>query len=147
MDVTELLSGLDAEIAKTEEWIADLLAEVSEAQQRVSDLRLEAKYVRSAYQRIHGTPTAEAGSDASWLALSGVDAVERALQESGPLFLQEIADLLAEKGRPRQRAEEISANLTHLGRKRGTVANVGRGRWDYLSRAVPLKMIEGGIAG
>ena len=133
MDVAQLLSCLDAEIVTTEQWIADLLAEVSASRQRVADLRLEVKYVCSAYGRFTGTPTAPVGHDPTWLTLSGVDAVERVLRESGPLYLREIADLLAERGRPRQKVEVVSADLSYLRRKRGTVANVGRGRWDFLT--------------
>jgi hypothetical protein len=143
MEVTELLAGLDREITQADETVNWLLTELAQAQQRLTDLRIEAKAVRSAVQRLSGGPAATTAPDPSWLTISGVDAVERALNEAGPLHLHEIADLLVSKGRDRQAPEHVSANLSQLRKKRGTVVNVGKGRWDYLRP--PLRLVAGEV--
>lgn len=142
MQVDELLVGLDREIAQSEQAISDLQTWLATEQQRLTDLRLEAKAVRSAVQRLSGGETPGSGTpDTTWVGLTAVDAVERSLREAGPLHLQEIADLLVSKGRERLHKEAISANLTHLKQKRGSVTNIGQGRWDYLRPAPALRVV------
>lgn len=141
-----LLDRVAERVVRTELWISDLHAELTRAEQELIDLRLEARYIEGAYRRESGeSPAATAAADPSWLTLSGVDAVERALQESGPLHLSEIQDFLVAKGRSRLTKEAVSANLSHLRKLRNNVTPVGRGRWDYLRPAV-LRLVESGGA-
>ncbi len=105
MDVNELLTGLDRKLAETEDWIDQLRTELAEAEKTVNDLRREPAAVRSAVRRFAGSAAAgEAveAADPTWLHLSQVDAVERAVRDAGPLHLQDIVDLLAAKGRRSQ---------------------------------------------
>ena len=144
MDVNELLTGLDRKLAETEDWIDQLRTELVEAEKTVNDLRREAAAVRSAVRRFAGSAAAgEAveAADPTWLHLSQVDAVERAVRDAGPLHLQDIVDLLAAKGRRRPTKATVSANLTHLGQTRHSVVNIGKGRWDYVRAAPTLRVV------
>jgi hypothetical protein len=137
VDVEELVQLLDHKALWTEGWIEELQAELVSARQQLIDIRMETKAVRSAVDRVSGASKVEAPKE-SWVTLSGVDAVERALQESGPLFLDEIRALLVEHGRERPTQEAVSANLSYLSKHRSSVVNVGRGRWDYLRPALAV---------
>lgn len=79
MEVAELLAGLEQEATQAEDWVNELLRELPIAQQRLTDIRLEAKAVRSAVQRLSGETSGPTAPDPSWLVLPGVDAVERCL--------------------------------------------------------------------
>ena len=142
MEVADLLAGLDAEVAKSEETIGWLTTELAREQQNLTDLRREVATVRSAVQRLSGGPAVRSEPcHASWLSLSKVDAVERALSEAGPLHLREIVDLLAAKGRGRTTTAAVSACLSHLSQVRHTVVNVGKGRWNYVPPAPNLRLV------
>lgn len=136
MEVSELLAGLDAKMAESEEWIGELRRELVSAEQGLEDMRRAAAAVRSAIQRLSGEGvTPSTPTDTSWRGLTHVDAVEAALREAGhPLHLTEIAAATVNHGHARLTKAKVSATLTHLSQLRGTAVNVGKGRWDYVPK-------------
>jgi uncharacterized coiled-coil protein SlyX len=134
MEVSELLAGLEAKATESERTISELQAWLIAEQQTLKDVRREAAAVRSAVQRLSGEAGAQSTpSDTSWRGLSHVDAVETALREAGcPMHLTEIADAAVNHGHARMTRANVSATLTHLSQLRGTVVNVGKGRWNYV---------------
>lgn len=142
MQVADLLAALAADITSTRAWVNELREELAEAEQKLTDRQLEAKAVENALSRYgpaEAIPLLDA--DPSWATLTRVDAVERALREAGPLHLNEIQRYLAQRGCVRSNLAEISATLTNISRRRGSVANVGKGRWDYIKAPAPSAAI------
>jgi len=77
----------------------------------------------------------------TWRRLSKIDAVQRALREAGDMTPTELLGYLTSMGRPEDTAANISAALSYLKRKKGTVQRVGAARWRYADHPTP------GIAG
>lgn len=141
MDVSDLIAALDAKTAESEATIRDLQAWLATEQQALTDLRREAAAVRSALDRVNGGRAQTSPGDSSWLNLSQVNAVERALREGGPMHLRDISALLVAKGRDGTTTAAVSACLTQLRQVRGSVVNVGKGRWDYAHPAPSLRVV------
>lgn len=133
MEVSDLLTGLETEAAKSQATLDWLTAELAGEQRHLLDIRREIAAVGSALQRLSGSPPASAPADTSWRGLTHVDTVEAALREAGhPLHLSEIANALATHGHVKLPKAKVSATLTHLSQVRGSVVNVGKGRWDFV---------------
>lgn len=134
MQVADLLAALAADITSTRAWVTELREELAEAEQKLTDCQLEAKAIenaRSRYGPATPAPVLTGEGDPSRASLSRVDAVERALREAGPLHLNEIQRYLVQRGCEQSTIGAISATLTNLNHHRESVANVGKGRWDY----------------
>lgn len=142
LSVSELLAALEAKAAQSERDIRDLEEMLATERRTLEDVRREMATVRSAVQRVSGTDVASAPADTSWRSLTHVDAVETALREAGhSLHLSEIANELARHGHEKLPKDKISANLTHLSQVRGSVVNVGRGRWDFVRPKPDLRVV------
>ena len=134
MQVAELLAALAADITDTRSWVNELRAELAQAEQRLTDLQVEARAVENGLSRYGTAPPPPVEADPSWHSLTRVDAIERVLRDHGPLHLSEIQTLLVQRGCERSNVAAISATLTTLNRRRGSVVNTGKGRWDYVGR-------------
>jgi hypothetical protein len=77
MEVTELLAGLDREITQADETVNWLLTELTQAQQRLTDLRIEAKAVRSAVQRLDPNAQTPAPTAPAWDRMYHLFALQR----------------------------------------------------------------------
>ena len=143
MQVADLLAALAGDIDDTRKWVDELRAELAQAEQKLTDLQVESKAVRNALGRYGEAEAAPlVAADPEWATLSRVDAVERALRESGPLHLTEIQSYLVQRGCERSSIGAISATLTNLNHHRSSVANVGKGRWDFVSDPTPENVAE-----
>lgn len=132
MQVTDLLLALGEDIDGTRQWLTELRTEVAAAEQKLTALQAERCAVENAASR-HDPAAAPPVpvADPEWLSLTRVDAIERSLREHGPMHLSEIADLLAQRGRPRDDLAAVSASLSNLKATRQSVVILGQGRWGY----------------
>jgi len=133
VQVADLLVALADDISETRAWANELREELGRAEQKLTDLQVETKAIDNAMARYGlAGPRALVDTDPAWPTLTRVDAIERALRESGPLHLNEIRSYLVRRGCEPSSIGAISATLTNLHQHRESVVNVGKGRWDYV---------------
>jgi hypothetical protein len=68
-----------------------------------------------------------------WTKMSRTGAVEAMLREMGPLGPSEIARLLRERGRTKDKPRYVSAAIAYL-KKQGVVHSTGYGQWTLSER-------------
>ena len=146
MDIAELLRRQDLDIAAAEreseaaqERAMRAAKEAAEVYDHLNALRIERATLEQAARRYGAVdqPLADVGTVEiapafDWTTMNRLDAVERVLQQRGmPLHINDIVTVLAQYGRTGDTYQLISATLSTLRTRRGSVRPVGGGRWVF----------------